>query len=68
VGTIRVTGDEGRVFLDGEDRGTGRTVADVCEGSRSVEVRSELGRYVEQVVIKRGQEHVGAGRQGAVSH
>lgn len=52
VGTIRVAGDAGEVFLDGTSRGSERALTDACEGTRTVEVRSPVGRFVTTVDVK----------------
>jgi hypothetical protein len=44
------------VFVDGERRGTApATVADVCEGARTVELRGVDGRLVQRIQVKTGE-------------
>ena len=56
VGTIRLAGDAGSVFQDGEAKGSTRVLTDVCEGPHRIEVRSPVGRFVTNVDVKRGGE------------
>ena len=44
-----------RVFVDGEARGTAPvSLADICEGSRLVELRGSQGRFVRRLTVKAG--------------
>ena len=45
-----------RVFVDGERRGTApTTLADVCEGTRTLEMRGTDGRLVRRLAVKTGE-------------
>src|SRR5687768_8144239 len=44
------------VFVDGERRGTApATLSDVCEGTRTVELRGAEGRLVQRIAVKTGE-------------
>jgi len=44
------------VFVDGERRGTTpATVADVCEGTRTIELRGGAGRLLQRATVKTGE-------------
>jgi hypothetical protein len=44
------------VFVDGERRGSSpSTLSDVCEGSRTVELRGAEGRLVQRIAVKTGE-------------
>ena len=44
------------VFVDGERRGSApATLADICEGARTLEMRGPAGRLVQRVTVKTGE-------------